>query len=178
MRLPINALGNNNALYPSIGVQNNYYIEHLGKTFLELYANMVNTRLTEKEKPKKLRDMVIMEGYKLFVNGAYGKSNSENSFLYDPLYTMKTTITGQLSLTMLIEMLTEAIPEIQWIQANTDGITARVPRKDEGTYLSVCAEWEKLTKLMLEHANYKKMVVRDVNLMHLNLVNCGESLRA
>lgn len=104
-----------------------------------------------------------MEGFKLFVNGAYGKSNEESSFIYDPLYTMKTTITGQLSLSMLIERLTMHIPDIQWIQANTDGITARVPRKDADTYYKICAMWEKVTKLVLEHAQYKKMVVRDVS---------------
>ena len=119
MRLPISALGNKIALYPSIAVQNGYYPEHLGLLFKDIYEELVVTRLNEKEKPKKLRDMVIMEGYKLFVNGAYGKSNEESSFIYDPLYTMKTTITGQLSLSMLIERLTIHIPDIQWIQANT-----------------------------------------------------------
>lgn len=32
---------------------------------------------------------------------------------------MSTTVTGQLSLSMLIESLTIMIPNIQWIQANT-----------------------------------------------------------
>lgn len=150
------------SLYPSIAVQNGYYPEHLGIVFKEIYEDLVVTRLNEKEKPKKERDMVIMEGYKLFVNGAYGKSNEESSFIYDPLYTMKTTITGQLSLTMLIERLTLHIPDIQWIQANTDGITARVPRKDAEVYYKICSMWEKVTKLVLEHAQYSKMIVRDV----------------
>ena len=59
--------------------------------------------MAEKEKPKKERDMVIMEGYKLAANGAYGKSGEESSFLYDPKYTMSTTINGQLLLSMLLE---------------------------------------------------------------------------
>ena len=59
-----------------------------------------------------------------------------------------------------------------------DGITARVPRKYEELFYEVCIKWEVVTKLTLEYAKYTKMIVRDVNLMHLNLVNCGESLRA
>lgn len=107
------------AMYPSIIVQNGYYPEHLGRFFLQLYSYFLNTRLKEKQKPKKERNAVIMEGYKLFVNGLYGKFNSETSPFYDPLVAMSTTITGQLSLSMLMEMLTLEIPEIQWIQANT-----------------------------------------------------------
>ena len=44
-----------------------------------------------------------------------------------------------------------------------DGITARVPRSEEHIYYEVCEEWEKITKLVLEHAIYKKMAVRDVS---------------
>lgn len=114
----------------------------------------------------------------MITQSLYGKFNSDSSPFYDPLVAMSTTITGQLSLSMLMEMLSLEIPGIQWIQANTDGITARVPRSEEHIYYEVCEEWEKITKLVLEHAQYSKMIVRDVNLMHLNLVNCGESLRA
>lgn len=91
----------------------------MGELFLELYSHFLNTRLTEKQKPKKERNPVIMEGYKLMVNGLYGKFNSETSPFYDPLVAMSTTITGQLSLTMLIEELSLQIPKIEWIQANT-----------------------------------------------------------
>lgn len=57
------------SLYPSIIVQNGYYPEHMGPLFLELYSYFLNTRLEEKKKPKKERNAVIMEGYKLMVNG-------------------------------------------------------------------------------------------------------------
>lgn len=150
-------------MYPSIIVQNGYYPEHLGRFFLQLYSYFLNTRLKEKQKPKKERNAVIMEGYKLFVNGLYGKFNSETSPFYDPLVAMSTTITGQLSLSMLMEMLTLEIPEIQWIQANTDGITARVPRKFEQLFYDISKEWEKITKLELEFAKYTKMAVQDVS---------------
>lgn len=151
------------SMYPSIIAKNGYYPEHLGEFFLKLYSHFLNTRLTEKEKPKKERNPVIMEGYKLMVNGIYGKFNSETSPFYDPLVAMSTTITGQLSLSMLIESLTLMIPDIEWIQANTDGITARIPRAYEQSFYDVCKQWENTTQLTLEYAKYSKMIVRDVS---------------
>jgi hypothetical protein len=58
------------SLYPSIAIQLGIYPEHLGKEFLNIYnEDIVSVRLSEKKKPKKERDMVIMEGYKLAANG-------------------------------------------------------------------------------------------------------------
>ena len=74
-------------MYPNLAISQGIYIEHLGPEFLDVYANdIVNVRMAEKKKPKKERDFVIMEGFKLAANGSYGKSNSQDSFLYDPLY--------------------------------------------------------------------------------------------
>lgn len=68
-------------------------MKHLGPEFLKVYRdNIVNVRMEEKKKPKEERDSVIVDGFKLASNSNYGKSNDVNSFLYDPLYTMKTTI--------------------------------------------------------------------------------------
>ena len=50
----------------------------------------------------------------------YGKSGEETSVLYDPLYTMKTTIGGQMFLSLWTEKLVKAIPEIRFIQHNTE----------------------------------------------------------
>ena len=58
------------SLYPSIAIQLGIYPEHLGPVFLEVYdRDIVSVRLAEKVKPKKERDMVIMEGFKLGANG-------------------------------------------------------------------------------------------------------------
>ena len=108
------------SLYPSIAIQLGLYPEHLGPEFLKIYdKDIVSVRLAEKKKPKKERNMVIMEGFKLAANGIYGKSGEETSALYDPLYTMKTTIGGQMFLSLWTEKLVEAIPEIKFIQHNT-----------------------------------------------------------
>jgi hypothetical protein len=46
---------------------------------------------------------------------------------------------------------------------NTDGLEMMIPDNRVDDYMKVCAEWEKLTQLALEHDQYSKMVIRDVN---------------
>lgn len=152
------------SLYPSIAIQLGLYPEQLGKTFLDIYdKDIVSVRLSEKRKPKKERDLVIMEGYKLAANGIYGKSGEESSVLYDPLYTMKTTIGGQMFLSLWTEKLVKAIPEIKFLQHNTDGITYMLPRRDLEKAKEVGKEMTKLTGLYIEDNVYTKVVIRDVN---------------
>ena len=107
--------------------------------------------------------MVIMEGYKLAANGIYGKSGEESSALYDPLYTMKTTIGGQMFLSLWTEKLVKAIPRIRFISHNTDGILYMLPRKDFDKAKAVGEEMSKLTGLYIEDNIYKKVIQRDVN---------------
>jgi hypothetical protein len=107
--------------------------------------------------------MVIMEGFKLSANGIYGKSGEESSLLYDPLYTMKTTIGGQMFISLWTEKLVKAIPEIKFLQHNTDGITYLLPRKDLEKAKAVSKEMTDLTGLYIEDNIYTKMVIRDVN---------------
>lgn len=152
------------SLYPSLAIQLGLYPEHLGEDFYKIYNDdIVSVRLFEKSKPKKDRDMVIMEGYKLAANGIYGKSGEESSFLYDPLYTMKTTIAGQMFLSLWSEKLVEAVPDLIFIQHNTDGISYLCPRKSLDKIKQVREELTKLTGLFIENNFYTKFVVRDVN---------------
>lgn len=46
---------------------------------------------------------------------------------------------------------------------NTDGITTMIPVNYKEKYMEICARWEKITNLTLEHAEYKKMILPDVN---------------
>lgn len=102
-------------------------------------------------------------GFKLSLNSVYGKSNSEFSWLYDPLYTLKTTLAGQLSLVMLSEMLMTNVDDMTMLQINTDGLTAIIPRTEKRKFYNQCKAWEKKTKLILEYQAYKQMIIRDVN---------------
>lgn len=93
----------------------------------------------------------------------YGKSGEESSILYDPLYTMRTTIGGQMFLSLWTEKLVKAIPEIKFIQHNTDGISYLLPRKDLDKAKLVSKEMTQLTGLYIEDNIYSKMIIRDVN---------------
>lgn len=107
--------------------------------------------------------MIMADGFKLSANSVYGKSNDKHSFLKDPMYTMKTTINGQLMLAMLAERLVDKIDDLTILQVNTDGITVRIKKDAVSLYQSICADWERDTKLTLEYVDYQKMWIRDVN---------------
>ena len=151
------------SLYPSVADSLHLYPEHLGIQFMQQYSNFIKVRIAEKHKPKDERDNVLIEGYKLVLNGCYGKSNEEKSFLYDPLYTFKTTIAGQLFIGMWSERMVEAVPELTFLQVNTDGITIRIPRNKLEAIRQVNEQLTKETTLVIEEAFYTKMCIRDVN---------------
>lgn len=93
----------------------------------------------------------------------YGKSNEEKSFLYDPLYTFKTTIAGQIFISMWSERMVEAVPELIFLQTNTDGQTVKIPRNKVELIRQVNEQLTKETGLVIEEAFYSKMFLRDVN---------------
>lgn len=49
------------------------------------------------------------------------------------------------------------------IQSKQDGVTFHIRRDKLDEFQELCKKWEKLTGLELEYANYKKMVVSNVN---------------
>lgn len=153
------------SLYPSLGITLNLYPAHLGSEFAQIYEDgIVKPRLYAKEKVDgKMRDEVMADGFKLSANSVYGKSNSEYSFLYDPLYTLKTTLAGQLALCLLSEMLMTRVPDLTMLQINTDGLTVIIPNEHKRLYWNICKEWEEKTKLGLEYVAYSQMIIRDVN---------------
>lgn len=130
---------------------------------MQQYSQFIEKRIAEKHKPKNERDNVLIEGYKLVLNGTYGKSNEEKSFLYDPMYTFRTTIAGQIFISMWAERMTEAVPELIFIQVNTDGITIKIPKNKLKLIRQVNNQLTEETSLGIEEAFYSKMAIRDVN---------------
>lgn len=145
------------SFYPNLAIKNKFYPEHFGEEFCDIYESIY---LERKKYPKKTAENLAL---KLALNGSYGKSNSKYSALCDPLYTMKTTINGQLLLCMLSEMLMEGIPDIITLQVNTDGTTVKLHNNYIDDMRRICKEWEKLTNLVLEEVTYSKMIIKDVN---------------
>jgi hypothetical protein len=146
------------SFYPNLAIRNKWAPAHLPqKEFCDLYEWFFDER--KKISKKDIRNYV----YKIILNSTYGLSNDENSFLYDPEFTMRITINGQLSLTMLYEMICEEIPNAIPLMQNTDGLETMIPRQYMAKYMEICARWEQITNLQLEHDQYEKMIIGDVN---------------
>ena len=143
------------SMYPFISIGNKIYPKHLGAKFCEVYESLYELR---KQHPKP--DPLNL-GYKESLNSVYGKTNAAyHSFLTDPTYTVKTTINGQLLLTMLGERLLEIGTPIMF---NTDGLEFLIPRYKLDDYYQICKEWEGISNLELEYDEYDWMFIRDVN---------------
>jgi len=146
------------SFYPNLAIRNKWAPAHLPKEeFCEQYEWFFNER---KKIPKSDPTNYT---YKIILNSTYGLSNDKFSFLYDPQFTMQITINGQLSLMMLYEMIMENIPGSIPIMQNTDGIETMIPKNKKDDYLKICKEWEEITSLNLEHDQYQKIVLADVN---------------
>ena len=148
--------------YPAIIITNGRFPAHLGKEFLRGYKQMFDKRLELKPLAKGDRKIKgIVGALKLAVNSVYGKSSDMQSWIYDRQLTMFTTITGELSLMMLIEKY--EMNGIQVISANTDGVTIKM-RKDLIPKMHEINEWwSELTQYVLERTDYKKIIFSTVN---------------
>lgn len=83
--------------------------------------------------------------------------------MYDPLYTFKTTIAGQLFISMWAERMVEVVPELIFIQTNTDGISVKIPKDKLNLISRVNEQLTNETGLVIEEAFYSMMCQRDVN---------------
>lgn len=146
------------SFYPNLAIRNKWAPAHLNEDkFCELYEWFFEER---KKIPKSDPRNYV---YKIILNSTYGLSNDENSFLYDPEFTMRITINGQLSLMMLYEMICQEIPDCTPLMQNTDGLETKIPREYVDKYLEICSRWETITNLQLEHDTYSKVILADVN---------------
>ncbi len=144
--------------YPHLMFQNDLCPAHLPKeVFLPLYKGFY---LQRKQIPKSDPTNYI---YKILLNSSYGLTNDEFSFLRDRLVTLAICINGQLLLAMLMEKLTLEIPNSQMIMLNTDGGELLIPKSEEEKYQEICKWWEQLTQIPLEHEEYQKLIIADVN---------------
>lgn len=101
------------------------------------------------------------ESKKVSINGAYGKLGSKWSALYAPNLMLQVTLTGQLSLLMLIEAL--ELDGISVVSANTDGVVLRFPDERIADVRAHIAAWEKRTGFSMEETQYRALFSRDVN---------------
>ncbi|MCP4277849.1 MAG: hypothetical protein GY779_16000, partial [Gammaproteobacteria bacterium] len=94
-------------------------------------------------------------------NASYGKLGSPYSYLYSPELVVQTTITGQLSILMLIERLTKLGATIT--SANTDSVDVLRPADIDLDLDVECLKWELETGYELDDTPYVSKHSESVN---------------
>lgn len=149
--------------YPRLMLNNSYYPKHLKKeAFLGALEAIVQKR--EELKPLAKKDLKIkgiVQGLKISANSVYGKTSDKYSWLFDRLTTMQVTITGQLSLLMLIEAY--ELAGIQIIMANSDGLSVKVHKNKLNKMKEINDWWMNTTKINLEETEFDFMIFSTVN---------------
>jgi hypothetical protein len=146
------------SFYPNLAIKNKWSPGHFP---VDEFCNQYEWFFEERKKIPKSNPMNYV--YKIILNSTFGLSNDVNSFFYDPELCMRITINGQLSLMMLYEQIMERIPGAIPLLQNTDGVETVIPIEYKDEYMEICKEWEDLTSLNLEHDEYQKMILADVN---------------
>lgn len=145
------------SMYPNLILNERLYPEHLTSKFLDVYGGIVASRL----KAKHENDKETSDSLKLVVNSSFGLFGSKYSVLYSPNLLVQTTITGQLSLLMLIEQVTDIGATV--VSANTDGVVIKCHRDLYEQLEDVCLNWEITTGLDLEETRYRALHSASVN---------------
>ena len=146
------------SLYPSGIINKEITPSHIGYPLIEIAKEMKNTRVIA----KKEGDTVTNETFKLALNGGiFGKFGEETSPLRDYLCKYQTTISCQIDITVLTAKLQEVGFEL--IMINTDGAEFIIPNARNDEFMKICNEWSEKTNFKLEHNEYQKLVIIDVN---------------
>jgi len=143
--------------YPNLILNMGMYPAAMGPPFLESYRAILTERVAAKRAKDKVKDALL----KITLNGTFGKTSNKYSILYNPSMMIHTTLTGQLSLLMLIEALENS--GIPVVSANTDGIVTKCPVQLEPILRKIVEAWEKRTNLQTDETNYRAIHSRDVN---------------
>lgn len=143
--------------YPSLILLTGIYPHQIGEHFAKIYRDWYTRRLAAKRAGQK-KDA---NSLKTLLNGTFGKLGSPWSIFYAPSEMIQVTITGQLALLMLIELLEAA--GVRVISANTDGIVLKTPRALTWLRDAIIAGWEQQTGLETEANAYRLLASRDVN---------------
>ena len=143
--------------YPRIILNLRLYPKQLGTNFLIVYERIVNRRLAA----KAAEDNRTSNSLKIVINGSFGKLGSMYSVLYAPDLFIQVTVTGQLSLLMLIERL--ELAGIKVVSGNTDGVIAYLGKQQETLFSTIIAQWESDTNFKTEETRYKALYSKDVN---------------
>ena len=143
--------------YPNIMMNNNYIPINYPSSFIKDYRSFYEERLEAKLVGDKIKNQTC----KIILNGTFGKLGSKFSSLYSPDLLLNVTLTGQLSLLMLIEQL--EVNGISVVSANTDGIVVNTDVRNEELMKQIVSNWEERCNLKTESTYYQDVYKQSVN---------------
>ena len=143
--------------YPNLMIRSGREPANMRGMFKPIFVDLTKQRVAA----KKAGDKSTAESLKIFINGLFGKTGSPFSIVYSPQMLIQTTVSGQLSLLMLIEAL--ELNDFQVVSANTDGIITLVDNERTWLFEAIIFDWECVTGLMTEETEYLSVHSRDVN---------------
>lgn len=143
--------------YPSLILRTGIYPAQIGEAFVAIYRSWYDRRMVA----KRAGDKKTANSLKTLLNGTFGKLGSKWSIFYAPSEMIQVTVTGQLALLMLIEML--ELCGISVVSANTDGVVIYTPRTNDALADSIIKWWEDVTQFQMETSEYEMLACRDVN---------------
>lgn len=143
--------------YPRMMLNMKMRLGGFGEHFNTVYGAILEERLAAKH----AGDSVKSSSLKIVLNSTFGKTANRYSTLYSPAFMIRTTLTGQLTMLMLIEALEQY--GISVVSGNTDGIVVKCLRSDIDALNTIIRSWEKHTGLKTEANEYASLYARDVN---------------
>ncbi len=168
------------AYYPEIILRSGLYPKSLGPAFLTAYGDIKDDRIRSKRRAQEIKRELLTstaniealrielerrtaedKGGKIQINGIFGKLGSQWSIVYAPHLMIAVTLTGQLSLLMLISRAERAGFPV--VSANTDGLVFRCPRAREADLMALTSQWEADTGFELEYTRYRALLSQSVN---------------
>lgn len=161
------------SMYPKLIVNSGLAPRLYGPAWSKVYDDMRIERIGLKHAVDKYKEAgehnkaavakADSEGLKIALNGGgFGKLGSRYSTQFDPAMLLNTTLTGQLSILMLIEQALE-IEGMRVISGNTDGVVFYYPEHLRDELLALCERWEDTCSMELEETEYIGLFNEHVN---------------
>lgn len=145
------------SFYPRVMLNLGLFPPHIGPAFLKVFEAIVDRRIAA----KRAGDKKTADSLKITINGTYGKLGNLHSIFYAPDLVIQVTLTGQLSLLMLIERL--ELAGIEVVSANTDGIVVKMRKNQQELGAAIVKQWEIDTQYKTEETKYSAVYSKDVN---------------
>lgn len=144
--------------YPSLIIANKLGPRQF-KQLCDYLAGLKAERVESKRSGNVVRNLAL----KLVLNATFGKTKDEKSVLFDPKCHFSVTMSGQMLLLMMIDLICSVIPDAEVINANTDGVCFYMREDTVHIAQALFSVWETIAKVKLEHEEYSSWAQASCN---------------